>query len=87
MTFYRSLGARWLLPEVVGFFQVLQAGVFSSNAGVAKASKYRGGSVYLIQEGGGGVATCCLALWGGHRQKINIMSYNNAWQLQIYAHS
>ena len=34
------LGAKWLLPEVVVFFQILQAGVFTSNAGVAQASKY-----------------------------------------------
>ena len=33
------LGARWLLPEVM-VSQVLQAGVFTSNAGVAQASNY-----------------------------------------------
>ena len=33
------LGTRWLLPEVV-FSQVLQTRVFTSNAGVAQASKY-----------------------------------------------
>ena len=33
------LGERWLLQEVM-VFQVLQAGVFISNAGVAQASNY-----------------------------------------------
>ena len=33
------LGARWLLPEVI-VSQVLQAGVFISNAGVAQVSNY-----------------------------------------------